>query len=169
MDDLIKGLKKFNLTRNKENFDNVLEQSISKMCNLKVDTFPEWEKLKSNYSKLRYLNYVIKSKNINLKENNKFLTSLGIFMDYLDSITLLYFREINWETEKEFTDQAIIIKEELEKSLNSNDSLKKMKHVLTAYNILVPIIEHIQNEKFVEFIDDQSFLENFEFKRQKLN
>ena len=168
MDDLIKGLKKFKL--NQESCDCVLDESICKLCTLKVTVeVVEWEKLKSNYSKLRYLNYILESKNINLESHEKFLRALGIFMDYLDSITLIYFREINWETEKEFVDQAIIIKEKLEKSLNSNDPLKKMKYVLTAYNLLVQIVEKIQNEKFVEFIDDQSFLENFEFKRQKIN
>jgi hypothetical protein len=168
MDDLIKGLKKFKL--NQESFDNVLDESICKLCTLKVTPeVVEWEKLKSNYSKLRYLNYILESKSINLESHQKFLRALGIFMDYLDSITLIYFREINWKTEKEFVDQAIIIKEELEKSLNSNDPLKKMKYVLTAYNLLVQIVEKIQNEKFVEFIDDQAFLENFEFKRQKIN
>jgi hypothetical protein len=90
-------------------------------------------------------------------------------MDYIDSITLIYFREINWDTEEEFVNHAVIIKKELENSLNSNEPLKKMKYVLKAYKLLVGICEKIQNEKFVEFIDDQAFLENFNFKRQKLN
>jgi len=170
MDQLIKGLKKFSLNKNEEDFETLLDDSICKMCNLmKTKNDIEWETLKSNYSKLRYLNYIIQMNNLQLDNHNKFMKSLGIFMEYIDTITLHYFKEINWDYDKEVGDKVMVIKELFEKSLNSNNSIEKMKYVLDAYLQLVPIVEQIRNERVVEIIDDQSFLEKFNLKKAKLN
>ena len=36
-----------------------------------------------------------------------------------------------------------------------------MKEILNAYSVLVPIIEDMNNDKFVEIIDDEDFLQEF--------
>jgi len=167
MDELIKGLKGFNLTKDKDAFDTILDQSISKMSNLQVSENEEWDKLKLNYSKLRYLNYLLENKNLHFNSNEKFLVSLGIFLKYIDSITLIYLKSIDLENDTEYPTESKFVKKELENSLNSNDQLKKMKHILEAYKTLIFVVEQIKNEKFTEFIDDQQFLEDFNFKRQK--
>ena len=170
MDQLIKGLKKFSLNKNEEDFETLLDDSICKMCNLKMESQDlEWETIKINFSKLRYINYIIQMNNLQLDNHTKFMKSLGIFMSYIDTITLRYFREINWDADKEVDEKVTVIRESFEKSLNSNNSIEKMKYVLDGYLKLVPIIEKIRNERVVEIIDDQLFLEKFNLKKAKLN
>ena len=45
------------------------------------------------------------------------------------------------------------------------DSIEKMKEVLFAYSILIPIIEDIHGEKYNEIIDDEDFLQEFKKSR----
>ena len=172
MNELIKGLKSFSLNKNETNFDNLLDQSISKLSGLVVEQNEQiqWDLLKSNYSKLRYINHVNNS--LHLENHDKFIKSLQLFMDYIDTITMKYFDEINFNNPGE-TDEIIEksrhIKLTLEKSLCCEDTIQKMKFVLEAYSELVPIVENIRCEKYNEIIDDEEFLENFSFKRQKKN
>lgn len=169
MDQLIKGLKSFNLTKNKDTFDIILDESISKMSTLEVSKNEEWDKLKLNYSKLRYLNYLLKNKNLHFDSNEKFLISLGIFLKYIDSITVNYLSSIDFENDNEYPTEGKIIKNQLDNSLNCNDPIEKMGFILEAYRVLVNVAEDLKNEKFVEFIDDEDFLEKFNFKRKKIN
>jgi hypothetical protein len=172
MDDLIKSVKKFSIDNDSQKFDDSLDLVISKMSTLTPDNThgtDEWDNLKSNYSKLRYLNYLLTKKSLDLPR--KFFQSLDTFLNSMDLTTQYYFATINFEMESYSPDllvQTRKVKELLEKSLNCNESLKKMEYILSAYSILVPIAEDINNEKFRDFIDDDHFLENFSVKRQRI-
>ena len=172
MNELIKGLKSFSLNKNETDFDNLLDQSIISFSGLVVEENEQvhWDLLKSNYSKLRYINYVNNS--LHLENHEKFMKSLQLFMDYIDTVTMKYFDEINFnepDESPEINEQSRNIKLTLEKSLCCENLIQKMKFVLDAYSELVPIVENIRCEKYNEVIDDEEFLENFSFKRQKKN
>ena len=165
MNDLIKSIKNFSVTDNKYEFECSLDSVIDKFQNLKTEENCEWELLKSNYSKLRYLNHTLEKSNLNLKTNNKFLFSLNCFMDYIDKITQMYLQKINWEIQDEFSIESKNIYNNLTNSLNTNNYIEKMKEVLFAYSILIPIIEDIRGDKYHEIIDDEDFLQEFKKSR----
>ena len=165
MNDLIKSIKNFSVTDNEEEFESSLDSVINKFQNLETEQNCEWSLLKSNYSKLRYLNHTLEKSNLNLKTNNKFLFSLSRFMDYIDKITQIYLQNVNWENQDEFSIESKNIYKNLTNSLNTGDSIEKMKEVLFAYSILIPIIEDIHGEKYNEIIDDEDFLQEFKKSR----
>jgi Asp-tRNA(Asn)/Glu-tRNA(Gln) amidotransferase C subunit len=160
MNELIKSVKKFSVTDNQHEFEKSLELVIDKFELLNNESC-EWDLLKSNYSKLRYLNYTLEKSNLKLETNEKFLFSLNRFMEYIDKVTQVYLKKVDWESESEFSSKSKYIHTHLTKSLNSNDSIQKMKEILNAYSILVPIVEDIHQERFVEIIDDEDFLQEF--------
>ena len=87
----------------------------------------------------------------------------------LDKITNYYLHEISWKCEDpEIQEEAIQIEEFLILSLNSTDCITKIKLVLKAYNILVPIVLEINDERFADIIDDETFLKEFSVKKRKL-
>jgi Asp-tRNA(Asn)/Glu-tRNA(Gln) amidotransferase C subunit len=104
MDDLIKSIKIFSVTDNEEEFERSLDSVINKFQNLETEQKCEWSLLKSNYSKLRYLNHTLEKSNLNLKTNKKFLFSLNRFMDYIDKITQMYLQNVNWENQDEYSE-----------------------------------------------------------------
>lgn len=167
MNELIKSIKKFTITNNEQEFDDSLDLIINKMSQLQTSEFEneQWDLVKTNYSKLRYLNHILELSKLNLEEHKKFLFSLDRFMEYTDKISQTYLKNINWENETEFIAESKIIHLHFSNSLNQTNVILKMKDVLSAYGVLVPIIESIRNEKFVEIIEDEEFLQ--EFKRKK--
>jgi uncharacterized UPF0160 family protein len=167
MDSLIKSIKKFSITNNSDEFEKSLDSVIDKMEYLKTEENCEWELLKLNYSKLRYLNHTLGKSNLTLESNKKFLFSLSRFMEYIDKTTQCYLEKVDWESQNECPDKAKIIYTHFVKSLDENDSIKKMKEILNAYAVLVPIIEDMNNDKFVETIDDEEFFH--EFKKSRYN
>ena len=160
MNELIKSIKKFSVTDNERDFECSLDSVINKFESLNSENC-EWDLLKSNYSKLRYLNYTMEKSNLNLQVNKKFLFSLGRFMEYIDKITQLYLQKVDWENQDEFSVESKNIGFHLTNSLNENDSIKKMKEILKAYSLLVPMVEDIHNERYIEIIDDEDFLQEF--------
>ena len=162
MDHLIKSIKKFSITNNEQEFDDSLDIVINKMAQLKTNENEHWELLKDNYSKLRYLNHILFK--LNLESHKKFLFSLDRFMEYTDKISQSYLRNVDWDNETEYTEESKIIHIHILNSLNQPNAILKMKEILIAYGILVPIIESIRNEKFIEIVDED-FLQ--EFKRKK--
>ena len=160
MDSLIKSIKKFSISNDSDEFEKSLDDVIDKMESLNTENC-EWELLKLNYSKLRYLNHTLEKSNLNLESNKKFLFSLSRFMEYIDKTTQCYLKKVDWESQDECPDKAKIIYNHFVKSLDENDSIKKMKEILNAYSVLVPIIEDMNNDKFIEIIDDEDFLQEF--------
>ena len=160
MDSLIKSIKKFSITNDRDEFESSLDSVIDKMESLKTENL-EWDLLKLNYSKLRYLNHTLEKSNLNLESNKKFLFSLSRFMEYIDKTTQYYLQKVDWESQDECPDKAKNIYNHFVTSLNENDSIKKMKEILTAYSLLVPIIEEMNKDKYIEIIDDEDFLHEF--------
>ena len=166
MDVVIKSLKKFSLDQNENDFENSLDQVISKMKDLDTNLSSlEWDTLKSNFSKLRYLDYLVSKNQMKLPE--KFNESLEIFLKTMDTYTQHYLANIDFEMDSDILEDTKKIKELFEKSLNCNKSVLKMKYILGAYILLVPIVEGYTNDRFKDYIDDREFLDNFSFKRQK--
>jgi hypothetical protein len=165
MDDLIKILENFNLTNNKQSFEKDLDDVIDKLDNLNNED--EWIDLKSNYSKLRYLSDLISSITI----VPKFKEILSSFMNQIDKTNQRYLRDITWSYKDEYgcLINCYEIKDCLEKSLNNNDPINKLKYAVESYDMLVPIVEYVLNQRYVEIIDDQQFLSTFpSIKRRKL-
>ena len=168
MDELVDCLQQFVITGKAELFEKSLDDIINKL-DKKFDLNDpdiEWGIVISNYSKLRYLNLTCSFQNFQILEP-KFLIALDKVMCHIDKSTQKYLRQINWDDHEPHISKEsyAIIKDNFEKSLNSNDQLKKIDFLLNAYKIFVPIIEKIRNEKFVDTIDDREFLTTF--KKQK--
>ena len=156
MDSLVNAMYSFKITKNQETFDNDLDSLILKIDGLSTsDPDLEWDTIKSNYSKLRYTNHLIEF--YDFKEIKKFVMALSKFLDYIDTINQYYIKQLSWDEEEHSEDFSEIL-DLFTKSLNLNDPFEKLKTILKAYKIFIPIIEVYREEKFVEFIDDQDFL-----------
>jgi hypothetical protein len=157
MDSFLESLKNFEI--GKSGIDDV----IYKLNNLSTrDTDYEWETIIDNYSKLKYL----KNMELQLIDNSLLLTSLRSFMEKIDSVNQYYLREINWLADSTFLEESKKVELILSTSLNFNCPFKKLKYVIDAYDILIPIIEEFRREKHVEMIEDQDFLQKF--KKRKM-
>ena len=142
-----------------DNKDLELEQVISKLSTLEtVDLDYEWNLLASNYSKLKYLENIVK--NFYIPETDLFLTSLSRFMNKIDKTNIYYLENI--ELENEYRP----IRDYIEGSLKSTDPIEKLTLVMKAYNILIPLVEQFRNENSIE---DREFLKEFNFNKVKLN
>ena len=172
MDELVECLAKFAVSdQSKESFttfDNSLDNVINKFQNLnETDPNEEWDILKTNFSKLRFINDTLE--NTEIINYPKFLESLKQFMGQIDKTTQRYIKKIDWNDQgPEIQSDAVIIFDNFEKSLNINDPIKKLKTVLNAYILFIPIVEKIRKERHRDFIDDEEFLNNFYVKRRKI-
>jgi hypothetical protein len=156
MDSLINGLKKFQINKDETEFDKL----ISEFTILDTDSAEEeWLILKLNYSKLKYLNNLIDT--YEFPETKKFISVLKKILKGIDSMNQYYLCEINWERDNNETikEECIQVKTLFEQSLNIYYPIEKLKMILSAYDIFIPIIEKFRQETFVEIIDDQKFLE----------
>ena len=170
MDQIIETINQFTIDNNDMDIDNSFDIVMGKLFTLDtVDFDYEWHLITSNYSKLRYLNDIVK--NFYVPETDKFLESLGNFMSVLDRTNIYYLENIdfNYYKDQEIKVKAVKIKEFLEDSLNKSDPIEKLDLVLKGYDLFVPIAEHFRKEKFVENINDSSFLNEFDVKRKNLN
>ena len=157
MDYLIQSIQNFAITQNEQRFDDCLDQIISKIGSLYTqDADFEWETLKQNFSKIKYLNELLNFYNINYTK--RFIYLIGVFMESVDSTTKVYLREINWV---DYPD----IEGYLLESLNSQNPLQKLGAVTKAYDLLIPIIEKMRNEYIVPKVNDPIFLKTFDLKK----
>lgn len=168
MDNLINSLHQFNITKKVTacNFVSLDDLVDSFKCTTMEDAEAEWERLKENYSKLRYIKYLIELYEIH--DSVEFVKIIDQFMEYIDKMTQYYLKEIDFE----FDDpETIVVKNLLEESLNCPNSIKRLNIVLDGYDILIPIIEDYRNEKFKDLVDDQEFLKKFHHisKKRKQN
>jgi hypothetical protein len=158
MDDFINSFEKFSVNSNKEEFEDSLNDVISKLDKINnIDQ--EWVELKSNFSKLTYLFNLVDKYYI--PESEKFLESLEKFLSVIDKTTVYYLQQIDWK-------EQIIIKKYFEDSLNTTDCIEKLKILLKGYSLLVPIVEDIRNERCIGAIDDPFFIREFNVKRRRI-
>ena len=110
-----------------------------------IDTETEWNELSQTYLKLRYL-----------KENGGIdLNTLKYFLESIDHKTQLYLRNIKWKCNEdpELDEECRRIEENFERSLNINDPIEKLNALITAYSILIPVLEDIRNEPATQILD----------------
>ena len=164
MDSLINALDKVTVN---ESFDEQLDKMIDSFeVNLDIDYDHEWEELSKNYSRIIYIDRFIKK---HQPTNKKFYNIVDTFLCDIDSKIQYYLREIDWynnpEFEGEFHLEVMEIKENFEHSLNKS-STEKIKFLLKAFNILVPIIEEFRKERIVIEVDDEF---KQQFKKRRIN
>lgn len=161
IDSLSESIRKFAVTSDKERFDDELDFIMGKMKTVEIDeeSDEQWDALRVNYTRLKYLNEIIN--HFNLPTEGKFIESIKKFMDSIDKKTLYYLQEINWyNSEPDIFKESMEIKDHLEASLNENDPFKRLNSVVKGYKILVSIVEDMRNEK-CEAELDPSFLDEF--------
>ena len=125
---------------------------IYELDNLSTNDFNhEWDCLVENYSKLKYLDSI----DYELIGSTKLMDSLRRFMEQIDKVSQHYLREILWE------EYLLEIKKYLSDSLNHNNPMTKLKCVVKAYELLVPVVEEIREQKCVQYIEDDDFIQTF--------
>ena len=135
----------------------VIDEIIFQLDNLSTKDLNEnWNFLVANYSKLKYLERM----DSELNENINLINSLRRFMEQIDKVSQYYLKEINW-------DRYLKIKNNLIDSINHNNPLIKLRYVIQAYDMLVPIVEEIREQKYVEQIEDKDFIQTF--KKRRIN
>ena len=160
MDSIIQALDNFVLNAN--NFD---EELLIKLNNITIDTDTdtdaEWDELKNNYSKLKYIFEMLNHYNVPME--GTFLKIINKFMEEIDYKTKKYIAEINWfNQEPDLLEDSVKIGQLLEESLNHHDPLKKIQCVLHAYTLLVDIVEDIRGEHYIYTEPDDDFIKAFE-------
>jgi hypothetical protein len=168
IDELSESIRKFAIKKNEKEYANEMDILMDKMnsIDLSHDSNKNWKVLKVNYSKLKYLYELINF--YHFENQEKFSKSLDRFMETIDNTTQSYLNDINWdEPLEEYIEETNSIKKYFDESLNENESIKKLKIVLKAYEILVPMVEEFRNEKYQTEIDPD-FLETFEQPKKKL-
>ena len=180
MDIIINKFKNLN-TNDKNMLDDLFDEIDKMNC---YDPDIECKKLIDNYYKLCTLKWLVLDSNILMAPFIK-------FMEKIDSINQYYLSHINLDPEyydsdsvidlkiSEYSDKnikvsiydinslknsVIIIKSSLEDSLNCNDPIEKMEHVLTSYSTMITMVQIINNETY-----DEGISEDFtrEFKKRK--
>jgi len=170
MDQIIETINQFTIDNNDMDIDKSFDIVMGKLFTLDtVDFDYEWHLITSNYSKLRYLNDIVK--NFYVPETDKFLDSLTSFMSVLDRTNVFYLENIdfNYYKDQDIKIKALKIKEFLEDSLNKSDPIEKLTLVIKGYDLFVPIAEYFRKDRYVENINDFYFLNEFDVKRNKIN
>jgi hypothetical protein len=167
MDELIKSIENFRVSNDSEKFDADLDDVITKLNqqDLLHDPQFEWELLCSNYSKLKYLNDIIK--HYYIPESDNFFRSLIKCMDNIDKTTNRYIAEFDWDHEKKHNRDAPEILLYLTRSTTEKDPIDRMHFCLKAYKKLIALVEFYRSEKYVGSLD-KDFVQEFNFKRRKM-
>jgi hypothetical protein len=175
MDSLIKSLEVFGVTQDKKYFNNSIDYIFNNLSiktqeqkEEDTDSDKEWELLKNNYSKIKYVYQLLNHYNYTLSKN--FFDLVKVFTDSLDNTTLIYMDLIK----QEMTDDDELkylykdIADFFNKSLNTSDHIQKINYLIKAYDLLIPIVEDFRKEKYVEKVDKEFInLYNPCSKRQK--
>jgi hypothetical protein len=150
MDFLIDRLHAFAITKNEQTFNDSIDQLLIHLKLNETDSDQEWETLKKNYSDIKYIYQLLNHYNYHFHTNH-FYEIVSKFCLKIDTTTQYYIKNIDFEeTDLELKECCKMIRSHLESSLNENDYLKKIKHILDAYNILVPIVEDFRREKYYD-------------------
>ena len=133
-----------------------ISELIFQLDNLSTnDLNHEWDCLVDNYSKLKYLETI----HYEILINDTLIKSLSRFMEQMDKVSQHYLKEILWEK------WLIPIKKNLSNSLNNNDPIVKLNYLVKAYDLLVPVVEDIREQKCVQQIEDDEFIQTFKKRR----
>ena len=170
LDSLINSISRFGISHETDKFGDELDKFnddldsvLTKMQTVDIldDPDEQWEILKKNYRKIKYIYELINFHNLHCEL--KFLESLDKFLVVIDKQTQVYLKKIDWyQSDKEFRIDSIMIRDSLESSLNQNDTVKKIKYIIDAYRILIHIVEDLRNERYDEGPPEESFLDEFE-------
>jgi len=177
MDSLIETLRTFNISKDIDEFESNLNNIIKKL-NKKIidDSNEEWEIIKENYSKLKYLNNLIKEivtsvkiDNFDLYTNETFNLIILKFMEKVDIQNIKYLNDIDWEDAVKRVSCSKKIEELLRKSVNISNPYGKMMYCREAYNLFIPVIENFRGEwHSYDKVNDTQFIKEFEsFKRKR--
>jgi len=175
MDKLIKGLEKFNITKDTLSFDDYLDQVTVALdeagfeSDSEFDSEQEWIRLSQNYLKLKYINSILNSE-IEYPQKFKFL--LNSFLESMDTVTQYYLQAIDWESSSpEINDECVFIQKCFSESLNITDTTKKLQKIIECYDVFIPLIEDFRRERVSNIeLEDHEFVESFSnCKRRKLN
>jgi hypothetical protein len=174
MDELLLSLKNFNISNNKEAFESDLDYVINQLNKQELDDpNREWETIRENYKKIKYLEKLVSEyiKNLDITDNNyndKFMFILGHFMEWVDKNNIHYILDIDWDGHRNEVENCEQIKQLLEKSVNLSNSIEKLQVCVEAYDLFIPIIEEFRGEKILkDDITDIDFLNSFNIKRKK--
>ena len=150
IDSLTSSINVFSVTQDDLHFGLKLDNIIKDMGNIDVNNSEKnWIELKTNYSKLKYLNELSKS----IVVTGKFIDTLNAFTSKLDQVNERYLMDIKWyDQEFSIHEKCMEIKKLLERSIGLKNPLLKLQSVIDAYNILVPVIEEDPN-KIMEDIE----------------
>jgi len=124
----------------------------------------EWEQLKNNYLKLKYINQIVKN-SVTIEYNKEFLDLLNEFLTEIEPKTKRYMETIIWDDRDSiYYHHAKKIKKLFEGSLKIQAfPVKKMRILLNGYRLLLDIAEDARDEYVRDDqIDDDDFLEKFE-------
>jgi len=176
MDELILSLRKFNFSKNKKDFQSDLDYVIKQFDKQELEDDYEWDILKENYSKIIYLNNLVKEyinnltiKKINNDIQDKFNYALDKFMENIDNINIRYIHSIDWEKSKKEFNNIDQIEKLLNKSINISNSIDKLHTCLEAYNFFIPIVEKLRGQQYdYSEIQDRDFIEDFNYKKKKI-
>jgi len=175
MDKLIRGLENFNLDKNKESFEDYLDEVIGNLNETKLEDYSEldseqeWERLSQNYLKLKYIDSIIHSE---IVYPQKFDKLLNLFLETMDEISQYYLQKIDWLcADDEIKNECLFIQKCLAESLNIYNGIDKLKKIIEAYNVFIPLIEDFRRELVSTIeLDDYDFVQDFsECKRRKIN
>lgn len=158
MDDIISKFEK--LTTESKNDD--IDDLISKINSLDVNTTFEWDRLHDNYTKLKYFKNIYSNVDIKYYENifkNPFL----LFMKKIDELNKYYIEHINLDPEfytttadynvydlSSIRDIITIINNSLSKSVKSNNPSTKLDYVLIAYSNIILLIDDLKGTNCVK-------------------
>ena len=171
MELLIKTLEnvKIGVQGGYQDFDDSLDSVLDQFNKIEIhDSQLEWESLKENLSKLKYIDNLIKK--VNYKLEGKFLKSVEKFMETIDKNSIYYLRSIDW-TNYEYSgyiqDNAPVVREYLENAIKTDNMLYRIDYTIYALSVLINIIENITTLEYNDVIEDQSFISEFSFKKRK--
>ena len=154
MDDLIKYFKDLN-----KGID--LSDILEEIENTEImDNDMETEKLKSTYSKLKYLESL--NQYVTLAYNKEYLMLLSNYLQKVDNLSKHFLQNIEWDIEDAMYTTGKRIQKKLEESIRIEANLiKKLNVCVKAYSMLMNVAEDTRNENLETQVDDDEFLETF--------
>jgi hypothetical protein len=166
MDDII---SKFEKLSTKVSIDDLIMQ-ISKI-DIK-DPLLEWDQLQQNYARLKHFKQIYS--NVDIKHYESIFKKPFLkFMEKIDELNQYYIKNINLDSES-YTDNSghniydlssikdiiNIIGNSLDKSMNSNDPIKKLDYVLIAYSNIILLIDDFKGKNDLLNSTDIQFYQN---------
>jgi hypothetical protein len=156
MDDIISKFENLSTESKKSDIDDL----ISKINDLDINNYFEWNRLCDNYNKLKYFKSIYSNVDIKYYESI-FKKPFLIFMNKIDEVNKYYIENIildpNYYTDgynmydiSSIRDIIEIISNSLKKSIKLENPSTKLDYVLIAYSNIKLLIEDLEGEKCVK-------------------